>query len=78
MIELQGPSTASDIWSLGCTIIELMTGKPPYADVIPMTAMFRIVQGNLIQTTHFIDDSPPLPENISQVKSQALAHDHRI
>lgn len=33
VIELKGASTKSDIWSLGCTIIELFTGKPPYADI---------------------------------------------
>lgn len=33
VIELNGASFASDIWSLGCTIIELLTGKPPYADI---------------------------------------------
>ncbi|KAI9253095.1 kinase-like domain-containing protein [Helicostylum pulchrum] len=41
--------------SLGCTVIELCTGKPPYADLITMTAMFKIVE----------EDCPPLPANIS-------------
>lgn len=33
VIELKGASTKADIWSLGCTVIELLTGRPPYADV---------------------------------------------
>ncbi|KAI8138852.1 kinase-like domain-containing protein [Fennellomyces sp. T-0311] len=56
VIELKGASTKSDIWSLGCTLVELVTGKPPYADLIAMSAMFRIVE----------DNYPPLPGNISQ------------
>ncbi|KAJ3161776.1 hypothetical protein HDU86_006547 [Geranomyces michiganensis] len=56
IIELKGASTAADIWSLGCTVIEMITGKPPYLDLKnPMTALFRIVE----------DDSPPLPPDIS-------------
>ena len=34
VIELRPVSTKSDIWSLGCTIIELLTGRPPYGDVV--------------------------------------------
>ena len=33
VIELKGASTKSDIWSLGCTVIELLTGRPPYANI---------------------------------------------
>ena len=33
VIELKGASTKSDIWSLGCTVVELLTGRPPYADI---------------------------------------------
>nr|CCA13906.1 ser/thr kinase putative [Albugo laibachii Nc14] len=55
VIEMSGWSFASDIWSVGCTIIELLTTKPPYFDLAPMAALFRIVQ----------DDHPPLPERIS-------------
>mmetsp|Transcript_18777 Transcript_18777/g.31303 ORF Transcript_18777/g.31303 Transcript_18777/m.31303 type:complete len:1208 (+) Transcript_18777:214-3837(+) len=56
VIEMSTPTAACDIWSVGCTIIELLTGKPPYFDLAPMAALFRIVQ----------DDYPPLPEGISQ------------
>ena len=44
-------SKESDIWSLGCTIIELMTGKPPYKDLSPEEAKMRIIS----------EDPPPIP-----------------
>ncbi|KAJ1889705.1 Protein kinase of the Mitotic Exit Network, partial [Kickxella alabastrina] len=56
IIQLDGACMASDIWSLGCTIIELLTGKPPYSDLMQMAALYRIVE----------DDHPPIPEGISQ------------
>lgn len=56
VIELKGASTKSDIWSLGCTVIELLTGRPPYGDIgNAMTVMFRIVE----------DECPPIPERFS-------------
>ncbi len=40
VIELKGASTKSDIWSLGCTVVELITGRPPYAEITnSMTGM---------------------------------------
>lgn len=55
IINLEGYSTASDIWSLGCTTVELLTGFPPYHELADFTALFRIVQ----------DDCPPIPPNLS-------------
>ncbi|KAI0343070.1 hypothetical protein BDW22DRAFT_1428512 [Trametopsis cervina] len=58
VIELKGASPKSDIWSLGCTVIELLTGRPPYGEIPnTMSVMFRIVE----------DDMPPLPEGASDL-----------
>ncbi|PHH69933.1 hypothetical protein CDD80_6349 [Ophiocordyceps camponoti-rufipedis] len=55
IIQLSGASSASDIWSVGSTVIELLQGKPPYHNLAAMPALFAIVN----------DDHPPLPEGIS-------------
>ncbi|KAJ2824841.1 Protein kinase of the Mitotic Exit Network, partial [Coemansia furcata] len=55
VLQLKGATSASDIWSLGCTIVQLVDGKAPYQDLPPMAAMFRIGQ----------DERPPFPSNIS-------------
>ncbi|KAJ2078885.1 Protein kinase of the Mitotic Exit Network [Coemansia sp. RSA 988] len=62
IIQLEGACTASDIWSLGCTIIELLTGKPPYAELMQMAALYRIVE----------DEHPPIPEGISEELKEFL------
>jgi serine/threonine protein kinase len=46
--------------SVGCVVIELLEGQPPYHSLEPMQALFRIVQ----------DDSPPIPEGASSASSQ--------
>lgn len=52
----QNYSKESDIWSLACTVIELMTGKPPWGDLSPDDARMHILN----------DEIPQFPDSFSQ------------
>ena len=52
VIKMSGATDRSDVWSVGCTVIELLTGAPPYSELGQVPALFRIVQ----------DVHPPLPD----------------
>eukprot|EP01119_Soliformovum_irregulare_P017588 TRINITY_DN5250_c0_g1_i1.p1 TRINITY_DN5250_c0_g1~~TRINITY_DN5250_c0_g1_i1.p1 ORF type:complete len:587 (+),score=157.74 TRINITY_DN5250_c0_g1_i1:175-1761(+) len=59
VIMMESPSQGSDVWSLACTIIELLTGNPPYWNMTSMAAMFAIVD----------NPHPPLPTTSPSVAS---------
>ncbi len=62
VIEMTQVTAASDIWSVGCLIVEVLNGSPPYFELQPMSALFRIVQ----------DSHPPLPSKISPLMEDFL------
>ncbi|KAL3745250.1 hypothetical protein ACJRO7_014371 [Eucalyptus globulus] len=45
---------AADIWSLGCTVLEMLTRQPPYSHLEGMQALFRIGKGEF----------PPVPDSL--------------
>lgn len=58
----EGLCTASDIWSLGATIIELFTTNPPYHDLNPMATLHAIGT----------DEHPPLPKGFTPLARDFL------
>ena len=43
VIEMTSMTSKCDIWSVGCLLIELLTGFPPFFDIPAYSALFRIV-----------------------------------
>lgn len=55
MVEYRPYTTSVDIWSLGCTVLELATGRRPYHELSAMQVLFRMVE----------DRGPRIPSHLS-------------
>ncbi|GLJ17288.1 hypothetical protein SUGI_0300110 [Cryptomeria japonica] len=57
VVRQESQGKASDIWSLGCTVVEMATGSPPWSNIShPLVAMYKIGCSN---------ELPELPQSLS-------------
>ena len=70
--EEAGQGTAIDIWSLGCTILEMASGRPPWKEIEggPYAVMFAIGCTNEMPTVRPLDT----PEKLNRMSSTSLKH----
>src|SRR3990167_7613339 len=47
----------ADIWSVGAGVIEMTTGKPPFYDLPPLTALFKLGSSDIL---------PEIPPSLSR------------
>ena len=55
-----GHGVQADIWSLGCTVIQMMTGQPPWKDLNIISPLY------LLQKIALTDSIPAFPDSISK------------
>lgn len=59
IVEMEGPVSpaAADIWAIGCTCVELLTGAPPYAEHKHPIAVLNVI---------LTAKEPPIPDAVSE------------
>ena len=65
VVRQSGVGPPADVWSLGCTVIEMLTGRPPWADVeTPIAVLYQIATAK---------GPPPMPRGLSPDALEFLA-----
>eukprot|EP01062_Namystynia_karyoxenos_P039512 TRINITY_DN286_c2_g5_i1.p1 TRINITY_DN286_c2_g5~~TRINITY_DN286_c2_g5_i1.p1 ORF type:complete len:1249 (+),score=229.31 TRINITY_DN286_c2_g5_i1:197-3943(+) len=71
VITEEGHGPPADVWSVGCTVIEMLTGRPPYSGMNQMSAMHQIAQGVRPNTGDAIGESAQKLINACLIREKA-------
>lgn len=48
-------TSSADIWSVGCLVVEMLTGTHPWSDLTQMQAIFRVRKLPFLSNGYFAD-----------------------
>jgi mitogen-activated protein kinase kinase kinase len=43
VVKQSGHTKKADIWSVGCLVVEMLTGEHPWAQLTQMQAIFKVI-----------------------------------
>lgn len=52
VVQQKAHTSAADIWSVGCLVVEMLTGEHPWAQLTQMQAIFKVGRAALCLLTH--------------------------
>ncbi len=67
----------ADVWSVGCTVVEMITGKLPYCYYEnPITAMYRIANGEIPKINYETKSSKTLKKDHNNTTTNTTSANH--
>lgn len=54
VVKQSGHTRKADIWSVGCLVVEMLTGEHPWAQLTQMQAIFKVLENISFHTNIYL------------------------